>query len=157
MSTKAKAARADRPGRGRVRKGDAVAVGGPTTPPGEAAPESPAHATLSLHWRWVRFLVLTGCSNAQIRASLTRDDLPCPGERELDQLRAEGPADSRGHARWTDAQIVKLGLAHFAQKTPQAEEALGILRDHPRVRQMVETMVIAGVPSKEIGGGSSST
>jgi hypothetical protein len=101
--------------------------------------------------RWVIVLVLNGNDNDAVRAALAGDDLPCPSVAELDTIRAAcRPKGFKLKSARGAAVLEQLGITPFVPKTtPEAEEALGILRQ-PRARELVEAGLIAGVPAKAI-------
>jgi hypothetical protein len=108
--------------------------------------QPPPKRAAGLCTRWVIILILEGRTNPYIRAALARDDLPCPIDAELDGLRAEHLARGfKPKSPKNTPLLQKLGVAPFFPRTPEAEEALVLLRE-PRVREIVEAGVIVGVP-----------
>jgi hypothetical protein len=100
--------------------------------------------------RWLLVLLLRGQSNDAIHAALVADDLPCPTDAELDHLRTEHvPKPFRPTSAKHKSLLVKLGIAPFFQNTPEAEQALVLLRE-PRARELVEAGLIVGVPQTAI-------
>jgi hypothetical protein len=100
--------------------------------------------------RWLLVLLLHGQSNDAIRTALVADDLLCPTDPELDHLRTEHvPKPFRPTSAKHKSLLVKLGIAPFFQNTPEAEQALVLLRE-PRARELVEAGLIVGVPKTAI-------
>jgi hypothetical protein len=101
--------------------------------------------------RWVLLLVLQGRDNDAVRAELTADDLPCPTDTELDAMRGQYKVKGfRLKSGKNTALFEQLGLEAFLPKTtPEAEEALAVLRE-PRLRELTEAGLIVGVPTKAI-------
>lgn len=112
---------------------------------GPLHPSSPL-PPLGLCGQWVMTLLLRGKSNEATRSALTADDLPYPGDAALDGLRAEFVPKRFNHKTTKGKAVAqKVGVTAFFDGTPEAHQALGLLR-YPRAREMTEAGLLTGVP-----------
>jgi hypothetical protein len=106
--------------------------------------------SLGLCGRWILTLLLRGEPNVGIRSALAADDLPYPGDDVLNQLRAEHVPKRFTYKSSKGKAITQtLGVTMFFDGTPEAEQALDLLR-HPRAREMTEAGILTGVPNNAI-------
>lgn len=111
---------------------------------------APVRLTPRLDWRWVRYLVASGQSDAQIERALANDNLPPVSNGDLASLRAEmvapkpfKPGDE-GH-QLSQTFLRTHGLSTLFLRAEERDSAVGILRS-PRHREVVEAALIVGVP-----------
>jgi hypothetical protein len=115
-------------------------------PPAPPAPPAP----VLLHRRAVELLILQGKNNASIHAQLRRDGLLDVFDADLGVIRSELHAPKNLNVaslrkKSTVDFLESLGLLDFFKNTPPAVEARQVLEDR-RVREVVESAIIAGVP-----------
>lgn len=108
-----------------------------------------------LETRWVRALALTNTDDASIIGEVARHALPTPTADELAEVRREWtpPQDFQPSSR---SHTPSFMFACRAQIEPfirndrrEADAALELLRHH-RVRELLESALLLGVPSKVI-------
>lgn len=115
-------------------------------------PETLASARLAprLDSRWIRFLITSGRSDAQIERDLANDNLSPVSAADLASLRAELVAPKPFKPTDEDHQpsqsfLRAHQLAPLFLQTQERDAALRILRS-PRHREVVEAALVVGVP-----------
>jgi hypothetical protein len=116
-----------------------------------APPPLPPLPSASLHHKWTLSLVIGGMRNEAVRRQLERDDLTCPPDSELNEMRAAYPPPrgfkplAAAHAP-SVAFLQKLRLEPLFRPSLEMDQAVAILRRH-RSREAVEAALIVSVPT----------